>query len=136
MSKKLFSNKEVKALSKNKYVVKVSNKAITYSFEFKKKFIEEYKLGKLPRLIFVEASFDIDVLGIKRVKTAGDRWRKAFKKNGELGLKDSRKQSSGRPVERELTNSEKIKRLEAQIQYLKAENEFLKKLDEIERGDA
>jgi transposase-like protein len=136
MSKKLFANTEVKLLSKNKYVVKVSNKSITYSFEFKKKFIEEYKLGKIPRAIFEEADFDAEILGKKRIQMASRRWRKAFKENGELGLKDSRKINSGRSVERELTDSEKIKRLEAEIKYLKIENEFLKKLDEIERGDA
>lgn len=136
MSKKLFSDKEVISLSKNKYVAKVSNKAITYSFEFKKKFVEEYKLGKLSRLIFEEAGFDVEILGKKRIEAAGTRWRREFKIGGELALKDSREASSGRPLERELTESEKIKRLEAQIKYLKAENEFLKKLDEIERGDA
>lgn len=135
MSKKLFSDKEIKLLSKNKNVVKVSNKSITYNFEFKKKFIEEQKTGKLPRLIFEEAGFNVEVLGKRRIETAGNRWRKAFKENGELGLKDSRKPGSGRPLERVLSDPEKIKRLEAQIEYLKIENEFLKKLDEIERGD-
>ena len=136
MSKKLFSDKEVKLLSKNENVVKVSDKSITYNLEFKRKFIEEYKAGKLPRLIFEEAGFDVEILGLKRIQTAGNRWRKAFKKDGESGLKDSRKLNSGRPLERELTDSEKIKRLEAEIKYLKIENEFLKKLDEIERGNA
>ena len=135
MSKKLFSDKEVELLSRNKNVVKASNKSITYSFEFKKKFIEEYRAGKLPSLIFEEAGFNVGILGKKRIQTAGNRWRKAFKKNGELGLKDSRKPGSGRPLERELADSEKIKRLEAEIKYLKIENEFLKKLDEIGRGD-
>ena len=72
---------------------------------------------------------------MKRVETARKRWIKAFKDSGELGLKDSRKGKSGRPLERKLSDSEKIKRLEAQIKYLEVENEFLKKLDEIERGD-
>jgi transposase-like protein len=135
MSKKLFSDSEVKLLSKNKYVTKVSNKAITYSFEFKKRFVEEYNNGKLPRVIFEEAGFNIEMVGMKRIETARKRWRKAFKVNGELGLKDSRKGKSGRPLERKLSDPEKIKRLEAQIKYLEIENEFLKKLDEIERGD-
>ena len=135
MSKKLFSEKEISQLSKNKNIVTVSNKSITYTFEFKKHFIEEYHLKKLPRIIFEEAGFDVEVLGKKRIQTASNRWRKAFKQNGELGLKDSRKASSGRPLTRILTDSEKVKRLEAQIEYLKIENEFLKKLDEIERGD-
>lgn len=136
MSKKLFSDKEVNLLSKNENIIKVSNKSILYRFEFKKKFIEEYKSGKLSRLIFEEAGFDVEVLGNKRIQTASNRWRKAYEEKGELGLKDYRKTSSGRPLKRELSDAEKIKRLEAQIEYLKIENEFLKKLDEIERGDA
>lgn len=136
MSKKLFSDTEVTKLSKNKNISNISNKAITYTFEFKKKVIDEYKTGKLPRIIFEEADFDVDILGMKRIETASKRWRGNFKDNGQLGLIDTRKTSSGRPLQRELTESEKIKRLEAQIKYLKIENEFLKKLDKIERGDA
>ena len=135
MSKKLFSDIEIIKLSKNINVSKVSNKAITYNFEFKREFIKKYKIGKLPRIIFEEAKFDIEILGMKRIETASKRWRKAFKDNGELGLMDARKTSSGRPLKRRLTDSEKMKRLEAQVEYLKIENEFLKKLDEIERGD-
>ena len=136
MSKKFFSDKEVSRLAKNQNILKVSNKSITYSFEFKKKFIDEYKLGKTTRVIFEEAGLDIEILGKRRIETASNRWRKAFKEKGELGLKDTRKKFSGRSVSRELTDSEKIKRLEAQIEFLKIENEFLKKLDEIERGNA
>ena len=136
MSKKLFSDTEVAKLSKNKNISKVSNKAITYTFEFKKNFIDKYKIGKLPRIIFEEAGFDLDILGMKRIETASKRWRKKFEDSGQIGLIDTRKTCSGRPLQRELTESEKIKRLEAQIEYLKIENEFLKKLDKIERGDA
>ncbi|UUV18447.1 hypothetical protein NRK67_14305 [Fusobacteria bacterium ZRK30] len=42
MSKKLFSDKEVSKLAKNKNILKISNKSITYSFEFKKKFLEKF----------------------------------------------------------------------------------------------
>ena len=136
MSKKIFSDKEVSRLAKNQNILKVSNKSITYSFEFKKKFIDEYKLGKTTRVIFEEAGLDIEILGKRRIETASNRWRKTFKEKGELGLKDTRKKFSGRSVSRELTDSEKIKRLEAQIEFLKIENVFLKKLDEIERGNA
>lgn len=43
-----------------------------------------------------------------------------------------RKDHSGRPTKRELTLKEK--KLEAQIQLLKAENELLKKLAMMKRG--
>ena len=39
MSKKIFSEKEINELSKNKYVKKVSEKGITYTDEFKRLFI-------------------------------------------------------------------------------------------------
>ncbi|CAI3654090.1 hypothetical protein CNEO3_90080 [Clostridium neonatale] len=42
MSKKTFSDEEVRSLSNNKYVKKVSNKSITYTNEFKIHFIAEY----------------------------------------------------------------------------------------------
>ncbi|HFE9693250.1 TPA: HTH domain-containing protein, partial [Clostridium perfringens] len=52
MSKKLFTSEEIKILSQNKYVKKVSSKGITYNDEFKRLFIVEIENGKLPRQIF------------------------------------------------------------------------------------
>lgn len=45
MSKK-FLDKDIEMLSDNKYVLKVSKKAITYTNEFKIHFIAEYSKGK------------------------------------------------------------------------------------------
>ena len=66
--------------------------------------------------------------------SASKRWRKAYRKNGVIGLRDTRTENSGRPRERELTLEEKNARLEAQINLLKAENELLKKIRFAERG--
>lgn len=66
MSKKLFSNNDIKILSKNKYVKKVSEKGITYTDEFKRLFIVENEKGKFPRDIFMECGFDIEIIGLKR----------------------------------------------------------------------
>jgi transposase len=133
MSKKLFSVKEIKKLSSNKYVKSVSEKGITYSEEFKRIFISENEKGKLPRQIFKECGFDIEIVGTRRIKSSADRWRAAYRKNGVHGLQDTRNGNSGRPSERKLSLEEKYKRLEAQNNLLKAENELLKKLDMMER---
>lgn len=133
MSKILFTDKEVNKLRKNKYVKNVSNKAITYTDEFKEKVVletENYK--KFPRQVFEECGFDIDVIGIKRVENATYKWRRQYRQRGEL--KDTRKEKSGRPLERELSDTEKLKRAEAKIHLLEAENELLKKNDMIQRG--
>lgn len=132
MSDKIFTDKEINLLSKNQYVKSVSIKGITYTDEFKRIFISENKKGKLPRQIFEECGFDVEVIGMKRVKAAGNRWRTAYRENGELGLRDTRSDSSGRPLNRELTLEEKNARLEAEINLLKAENELLKKIRFLE----
>lgn len=133
LSKRMFTGQDLKKLSKNKYVKSVSDKGITYTDEFKRIFINENEKGKYPKQIFEEYGFDIEVLGVVRVKSAAKRWRAAYKKEGVQGLRDTRKESSGRPSEKELSLEEKYKRLQAQNHYLQAENEFLKKLDMIER---
>ena len=134
MSKKFFSNKEIKILMENPNVKAVSSKSITYSDEFKRIFVAENKNGKLPRQIFEENGFDVEIIGIIRINRAANRWRTSYNDSGVLGLRDTRKANSGRPTNKELTLEEKNAKLEAQIQLLKAENELLKKLDMLERG--
>lgn len=62
------------------------------------------------------------------------QWVKKYEKDGEDGLKDKRGRSKSDP---ELTPEEKIhrdmKRLEQENERLRVENEFLKKLEELER---
>ncbi len=133
MSKRLFTEKEIKILSKNLYVEAVSEKGITYTDEFKRIFITENEKGKFPKQIFEDYGFDIDIIGKKRIESSGKRWRAAYRKNGKGGLQDTRKGNSGRPSEKELSIEEKYKRLEAQNNLLKAEVELLKKIDMAER---
>ena len=134
MSKKLFSIEEIELLSKNKYVNKVSEKGITYTDEFKKLFICENEKGKLPRDIFSECGFDVDLIGIERVKSSGGRWRSAVRRNGISQLQDTRKYNTGRPTEKDLSLEEKYKKLQLKIKLLEAENELLKKLEMLERS--
>ena len=133
MSKKLFSNEEIIKLKNNKYVISVSEKGITYSDEFKILFIAEHSNGKLPRCIFEDAGFDIEVIGSERINSSSKRWRKAFRQSGELGLRDTRKGNSGRPLKHELTQEELLAKKDAEIAYLKAEVELLKKIELRER---
>lgn len=133
MSIKTFTEKEMKSLLKNPNVKAVSPKGITYTDDFKRYFIAQNQAGKLPRDIFEDSGFDIEVVGMYRVQAAGKRWRSAYRKNGLEGLNDTRKGNSGRPRERDLSIEEKYARLKAQVNLLKAENELLKKIDLAER---
>ena len=131
MAKILFTEKQQKELAKNLYVKAVSEKANTD--EFKRLFITENEKGKLPRAIFEEAGFDVEIIGIGRIHSSGKRWRAAYRERGDTGLEDTRKYSSGRPLERELSLEERYTRLEAQNRLLQAENELLKKIELAER---
>ena len=91
MSKIIFSKEDIKKLKNNKNVLNVSERSITYTYDFKVLFIDEYTIGKLPREIFAENGFDINIIGLKRIEQASCRWRAAYKKDGILGLQDTRK---------------------------------------------
>lgn len=134
MSNKIFTDKEIEILSRNRFVKAVSTKGITYTDEFKRIFIAEYNNGKTSREIFEENGLDVDILGLDRVLSSGKRWRATYKKNGVCGLQDTRRENSGRPSEKELSIEDKYIRLQAQVNLLKAENELLKKIDLLERG--
>lgn len=133
VSKKLFTDEEIKLLSNNKYVKNITTKAITYTDEFKMLFIAEYSQGKLPTVIFMDAEFDADIIGIHRIWSASKRWRATYNTSGELGLNDSRKLNSGRPLKRELTIEEILAKKDAEIAYWKSESELLKKIELQER---
>lgn len=133
MSNILFSEREIQLLTQNQYVQSVSTKSITYTNEFKRKFVVENENGKIPRKIFEECGFEIDLIGMDRVESAGKRWRAAYKKDGVSGLQDTRKSCSGRPRIRELSLEEKLERLKAQNLLLRAENELLKNIEMAER---
>lgn len=133
MSKILFTKEDIKKLENNKNILKVSEYGITYKYEFKILFIDEYIAGKLPRQIFEESGFDINIIGYRRIEQSSQRWRAAYKKDGIIGLEDTRKTASGRPRTTELTKEEIIERQDAKIKLLEAQVELLKKLDTKER---
>jgi putative transposase len=133
MSKKLFNENERVFLANNPNVLRVSEKSITYADEFKRIFIDQYLLGRMPREIFEANGFDVEMLGIKRVEQCADRWKKAYDKDGIIGLADSRKETVLRPLMRELTPDEIIVKQEAKIKLLEAQLEYVKKLDRSER---
>jgi len=133
MSKILFTDVQVKKLSKNKWIKKITNKGITYTNEFKYKLVREcenYK--KFPQDVFRECEIDPEIVGINRIQTAAHRWRKQMNSTGEII--DSRSIKSGNTLKRELSDKEKLERAEVKIKLLEAENELLKKNELIEMG--
>lgn len=49
--------------------------------------MDEYLAGKLPRQIFMENGFDIEILRQSRIEQSAYRWKRTYGKNGLIGLK-------------------------------------------------
>jgi transposase len=130
MSKRIFTKKQIKALLRNENVLRCSKKSITYSQNFKLKAIKEYNEQKLTsREIFKNAGFDLKVIGKDIPKSALNRWNKIFEAKGlEKLITETRGRGGGRSRTKYLTPADRIKRLETEVAYLKAENNFLAKL--------
>ena len=63
-----FTKEDIKKLENNKNVLKVSEHSISYNYEFKLLFINEYLSAKLPRQIYAENGLDINIIGLERIE--------------------------------------------------------------------
>ncbi len=118
-------------LRKNPNIAKCSQKAVTYSKDFKLKSVKQYLEENLSCTeIFRLAGFDISILGRNIPKDRIGDWKYIYRTYGEAGLSTDRRgrSSPGRPRTANLSEKEKMERLEAEVAYLKAENDFLKQL--------
>ena len=116
-------------LRNNPSVLRCSQKSITYTYDFKKRALELYREGVSSKEIWRMAGFDISSWEKTSTKDRINDWKNIVKKKGFKGLEESRGlNATGRPKTKGLTDADKIKQLELQVKYLKAENDFLVKL--------
>lgn len=113
MKKKQFTEEERKELSENPYVASVGKVSVFYTQEFKEKALYEYTKGKTAKQIFIDAGIDLNVIGERSPIDCLSEWRK----------NDRMRNQSYRD----------LKRAQAKIAYLEAENELLKKLEALEK---
>jgi transposase len=129
-----FSESQIRQIEDNANVLHVSERSITYQPSFKLAAVKAYLEGTSPAEIFKEAGFNLDIIGRDIPNGCLKRWRKIFATQGEAGLLEERrgKGSTGRPAA-EQSIEKKLAQAEAHIKLLEAENDFLKKLEALER---
>jgi transposase len=132
MSKRIFTKEQIGILMQNPNVARCSEKSVSYRMAFKALAVKQHREGMPSSEIFRQAKFNIGIIGRNTPRGCLRSWRNIFRDKGEAGLKtDGRGQSraGGRPKSiAGLTDKEKLKRLEAEVAYLKEENRFLAKL--------
>ena len=77
---------QINQLEENPNVASVSERSIQYTTEFNVRAVRENMEGKGPQQIFMEAGFDLTVIGKRKAQSALIRWRQTFRKDGEEGL--------------------------------------------------
>ena len=116
-----FNEEQIKELEKNPNVLQVLDDKIFYTPEFKEQAIQAYEQGKSARQIFIDAGFNLS-----EISTISDyasrivsKWRSARIKN---------KNNIHCPKKKIKEKQLAYQKMAARLEYLEAENEFLKKL--------
>jgi len=128
MGSNYFTEEQQEQLRCNPYIKKVSEKSITYTKEFKERFSREYNSGKFPSQILADMGIDAHVIGRRRQNSIVARIKKY-----ELRPEGFENLPKGLPSTKELSDDERIHRLEQKVAYLSQENEFLKKNIQVDR---
>lgn len=120
------SERDRRDLEKNPNVLKVTQSNVAYTPEFKVRALRLREEGQTPSQIFKDAGINLSLFGEDYAKKCLQRWEKMSTQEG--GLKKDRRgsKSTGRP------KGKKFKSAEDEIAYLRAENDFLKKLRALE----
>jgi len=121
-----FSSEEIATLKRNPCVFNCTEKSINYTYEFKTRALELHKEGVSAREIWKRSGFDTDKWQKHYFKGTLHDWRKVVEKHGIEGLL----KPGGIQYDRGPNNTDKdtLKRLELQVKYLEAENDFLAQL--------
>jgi len=120
-----YTTKQIRELSKNEYVEKVSEKYISFTKECKILFIQKQKTWMFYRDIFKTFKFPEYIVNSKLPERCSQRWQRTFKEHGFLWFT----QSKWRPkIERKDTSK---MTLEEENEYLRAEVAYLKEIHKL-----
>ena len=135
MAKYPIPKEYVKDLKRHPCVESATEWVVSFTVEFKQRAYDEYYRGKSTREIFTEAGLDCEKLGDKRLQNF--RASVMTKAAEGTGFTDKRKNKDQQaPLSTEAQMMKRIRELEHRNAYLEQENDFLKKIQELEKGCA
>lgn len=127
---KEYTEKQIKELQKNPYVLKASKHKLYYTAKFKEEFWISYQAGNSPRKILSDFGFDLSIFGQKQIDSLVQHIKKqALSGNGfSEGENRQRRSPMKATNENELSSPQSIERMQNELLYLRQEVEFLKKI--------
>ena len=124
----IFSSDDLAKLRLNPCVFNCTERSVNYTYEFKKRALELHADGVSAKEIWRRAGFDTSKWKKHYFRLTIRDWKRIVMRGGQEGLtKQSGVQADG-GLNRRSTEPERVKRLELQVRYLEAENDFLAKL--------
>lgn len=126
MSKKVFTNEEIEMLRSNPYTYTITPHILSFTKEFKELFWKEYQAGAVPRQILEQYGYPAEVLGKERIWGIAHAIKKQY--YSEEGLHEGSLQRKKSSDDSPATAQEALVKLQHEMEYLKQEVEFLKKI--------
>lgn len=127
-----FSQEQIDEMLKNQYVHRCSEKSVTYAKEFKMLAVRQYNVdGLSATAIFRDAGINLQIIGKRRPKNLLCNWNKIYRTGNGDRFDEQRGKNSrggGRPRTKGVTDADRIQKLEAEVAYLRTENDFLARL--------
>ena len=119
-----FTEEEIRILRNSPYVRSVNEKQVSFTAEFKEEFWRLYTEENLtPSEILGRTGLDYHILGYSRVQGIANNIKGEYKRHG--GFAGGKRRAN--PSE-QLPPDQEVKRLRMEVEYLRQEQEFLKKL--------
>lgn len=132
MSRKTFTQEQQQLLRQNPYVYSVTASRLQLTKEFKELFLAAYNAGASPKQILEDHGFDIGLIGERRVWSISQHIRAEFEKYGEFYEGYGRhRRSADNTSPQPASTEDLVKKLQNEVEYLKQEMEFLKKISSI-----
>ncbi len=132
-TRKPMSKECVNKLKEHPYVAKATEWTVSFTSDFKKMAYNEYYNGKSMRQIFIDAGLDVEILGDKRLQNFRNKLLQKAEK--DVDFEDRRINNYRKEAQStEAQMAKRIRELEHRNAYLEQENEFLKKIQSVEKA--
>lgn len=135
--KKLFTLDEIAIFEANPYTANVTKTQIKFTDDFKDDFWRLYLTNMPVKDIFSTLGYSPDILGTKRIDGFVYNLRKRFLTDEQRLNSQSRASRTKRPPSNinysEMKSTEAILAMQTELQYLRQEVDFLKKLYALDR---
>ncbi len=132
-----FTEQEKEILSANPYVKNVTDQVIHYTEEFRTYFLQQYySARKKPRKIFIDAGFDPELIGPKRIERTAARYIKG-QEDGSVRRREEKriyrqKLYAAKEIYKNLEKARRrIERQNREIRLLDAEIDLLKRAEKL-----